>query len=84
MLRHGEELLESSLVEKDLGIMVREKPDMSQQCTSAAQKANCTLGSINGGSARKEREVIAPSVHSSETPSRAQAPDQSIRKIQNY
>ena len=34
--------------------------DMSQQCTLAAQKANCILGCINRGVASRLREVIAP------------------------
>jgi len=58
--RLGGEWIERSPEEKDWGMLVDEKLNMTQQCVFAAQKASHILGSIQSSVASRAREGILP------------------------
>jgi len=73
--RLGGEWLKSSPEEKDLGVLVDEKLNMSRECALAVQKANCILGCIKSrmASRRASRPPLeggdsAPLLQSHQTP----------------
>jgi len=58
--RLGTDMLESSSVERDLGVLVDDRLIVSQQCALVVKKANGILGCIKKSVASRSKEVLLP------------------------
>jgi len=58
--KRGEEWLESSLAERDLGLLTDNRVNRSQQCALAARRPNCILGCIKHRTTNWSKNLIIP------------------------